>query len=569
MIRVEHGDRLVEVSGTAGDTVLEALAAEAAVSMAAPCGGRGKCGKCRVRVLDPPGGPEPSAECERFLSGDEIRAGIRLACRCPAAAVRRIEILTDYTRASVKGELPAFAEAASPPPEVARAGGLSAAVDIGTTTIAAFLLDAATGEPLAVQSQMNRQSLYGADVLSRISYAEGGGLERLSSVVRAQLQAMLSDLCDRVGHRAAEVGTLVVAGNTTMLHLLAGADPGGIGRAPFVPQFVDMQDYAARDLGIQLADAARLIMLPSVSAYVGADLVADAIAADLDRSAGAILLVDIGTNGELILRHGGRQWACSTAAGPAFEGGTLEAGVGGINGAVKTWNRRGSEFRFTTIGGAEPVGVCGSGLLELLATLLDDEVIDQTGRMRSAEELGAAGTGAPGTAAAGTAAAGNAAADGTARAYAGRLTAGPRGEPAFLFAPPYMLTQKDVREVQLAKAAIAAGIDVLCREAGLTTADLDTVVLTGGFGQHLDVESAIRIGILPPVEPERVDVLENGAGRGTVLALRQDGTMERMIRFREAVTYIELSGHDYFGDRYIEHMTFPENRTAAIRGGNE
>lgn len=584
MLEVLHNDRIIEVPrpdspGVASATLLEALAAEPHLTLFAPCGGRGKCGKCRVRIADPAGGPAPSQADRRFLSPEEIADGIRLACTCPAAKVKRVEILTEQTRATVKSELPAFTEAATPPPFVTRAGLLAAAIDIGTTTVAAFLLDAAAGTPLAVHSRMNRQSVYGADVLSRISYAEDGGLRRLSLVIRAQLQAMLEELCAEAGRKPEEIGTVSVAGNTTMLHLLAAEDPAGIGRAPFVPGFTERREYAGSELDLELAPAARVVLLPSVSAYVGADIVCDAVAAALDREERTTLLVDVGTNGELVLRHGGKQWACSTAAGPAFEGATIEAGVGGTDGAIRSFRREGAAFSFETIGGAEPVGVCGAGLLEVTAALLDDGVVEPTGRMLAAGEL-AAGEASGGARNAGRATGESVGGDGAgadagthtarediARAYEGRLCTGPRNEPAFVLAGPYLLTQKDVREVQLAKAAIAAGIDTLLREAGIAAAELDRVVMTGGFGQHLSVESAVRIGLLPALDPLRFETVENGAGIGALLALREEDALERMERFREDVSYIELSGHEFFGERYIEHMTFPESSGNAFTGG--
>ena len=270
MLEVLHNGRIIEVPrpdspGVASATLLETLAAEPHLTLFAPCGGRGKCGKCRVRIADPAGGPAPSEADRRFLSSKEIADGIRLACTCPAAKVKRVEILTEQTRATVKSELPAFTGAATPPPFVTRAGLLAAAIDIGTTTVAAFLLDAAAGTPLAVHSRMNRQSVYGADVLSRISYAEDGGLRRLSLVIRAQLQAMLEELCAEAGRKPEEIGTVSVAGNTTMLHLLAAEDPAGLGRAPFVPGFTERREYAGGELDVELAPEARVVLLPSVS----------------------------------------------------------------------------------------------------------------------------------------------------------------------------------------------------------------------------------------------------------------------------------------------------------------
>mgnify|MGYP006272792333 CR=1 FL=1 len=539
MLEVLRDGDIIQIEADAGTTVLEVLATEPSLAMTAPCGGRGKCGKCRIRVLEPQSPPTPSEADIRFLPEADRARGVRLACTCPADGVRQVELLGAHARANVKGNLPAFDIQANPPARFAEAGSLAVAVDIGTTTVAAFLVDAISGVPLASESEMNRQSVYGADVLSRISYAENGGLDRLSRAMRAQLQSMIAGLTAAVDRSIHEVGTVAVAGNTTMLHLLAGEDPGGIGRAPFVPRFTELREHGAGEIGLSLAAGAQVILLPSVSAYVGADIVAGAIAADLDTANDTALLVDIGTNGELVLLAGGVPYACSTAAGPAFEGATIHAGVGGIGGAIRSWSRDGDRFRFETIGDEEPVGLCGAGLLQLLASLLDDEVIDVTGRMCR-----------PGDVSDGSWSQGG--------FYKDRLAIGPSGEPAVSLVGPYLLTQKDVREVQLAKAAIAAGIDTLLSTAGLEPRGLDRVVLTGGFGQHLDIAAAVRLGMLPDVGHERFVTLDDAAGRGAILALRNSWALMRMNEFRQAVHYIELSAHERFQERYIEHMVFPE-----------
>jgi uncharacterized 2Fe-2S/4Fe-4S cluster protein (DUF4445 family) len=384
---------------------------------------------------------------------------------------------------------------------------------------------------------MNRQSVYGADVLSRIAYADDHGVHQLAQAIRAQIGVMLRELTAANGAEEGDIGTVAVAGNTTMLHFLAGEDASGIGRAPFVPAFVEAKTYRAADLDLRLSGDARVVLLPSVSAYVGSDIVAAAVAADLDTRRATTLLVDIGTNGELALRHDGKAWACSTAAGPAFEGASINAGVGGISGAIKSWGRRDGAFRFDTIGGATAVGVCGSGLLDLLATLLEDGAVDETGRMTGPNSEDR---------------------HGLAPEYSQRITTGTNGEPAFQMAGPYLFTQQDVREVQLAKAAIAAGIDTLLAEADIDYADIENVVLTGGFGNHLRVQSAVRIGLLPNLDFERFTSLSNGAGIGAIMVLRQGDTLDRMIRLHRDIDYIELSGHPFFQERYIEHMTFPE-----------
>ena len=546
MLELIQKDRTIELPHPKGATLLEALAGEPRMSISAPCGGRGRCGKCLVRVLEPQGGPKPSAADRRFISSEKLDLGYRLACTCSAELVSKVETVSEYRDATVKGDLPRFAGPAEPLPRAAEAGRCAAAVDIGTTTVAVFLIESESGEAVDVLAQMNRQSVYGADVLSRIAHSDGGGLPAISTAIRAQIHEMLWELTERNGAALTDVGIVSVAGNTTMLHFLAGEDPSGIGRAPFTPVFVESREYTPRQLSLPLSEKGAAVLLPSVSAYVGADIVSAAVAVDMDRDPRTTLLVDIGTNGELALRHKDRIFACSTAAGPAFEGASISAGVGGIAGAIRNWRREELSFHFDTIAGAEPVGVCGSGLLDLISTLLKDGVVEETGRMLSPSELREDAEGQ------------------VAAAYEKRLTEDANEEPAFSMAGPYLFTQKDVREIQLAKAAIAAGIDTLLERAGIAPSELERVVLTGGFGHHLDINSAVSIGLLPPISSDRFHTISNAAGVGAIQVLREAPTLDRMTAFQQSVEYLELSGHPFFQERYIEQMTFPDREELSV-----
>jgi uncharacterized 2Fe-2S/4Fe-4S cluster protein (DUF4445 family) len=532
-------NRTIQIPHPKGVTLLEAIAGEPLASISAPCGGRGRCGKCLVRVLEPNDGPKPSAADLRFVSPEKLDLGYRLACTCMVGLVSRVETVTEYLDATVKGDLPRFTRPAEPLPRATEAGRFAAAVDIGTTTVAVFLVESESGEAVDVLAQMNRQSVYGADVLSRIVHSDAGGLPAISTAIRAQIHEVLRELTERNGATLADVGILSVAGNTTMLHFFAGEDPSQIGRAPFTPVFVDCREYPPQQLSLPLAEKGVVILLPSVSAYIGSDIVSAAVAVDMDRDSRTTLLVDIGTNGELALRHQDRILACSTAAGPAFEGACISAGVGGVPGAIRTWRREAVSFHFDTIAGAEPVGVCGSGLMDLLSTLLTDRVVEETGRMVRPSELHEVVDRQ------------------VAPAYEERLAEDENGEPALKIAGPYLFTQKDVREIQLAKAAIAAGIDTLLEHTGIAPSELQRVVLTGGFGHHLGVNSAVNIGLLPAIPSERFHTISNAAGVGAVQVLREAPTLDRMIASQQSVEYLELSGHSLFEERFVEQMTFP------------
>jgi uncharacterized 2Fe-2S/4Fe-4S cluster protein (DUF4445 family) len=565
-ITVHAGETVFSLAADPSRSVLAVLASSSRVFLPAACGGRGTCGTCRVTLLDDGAAPISDAD-RRFIGDEELAAGVRLACRLSAGAVREIVIPRSGDTAFTKTDLPVISGVADPPivdemvdPRIVdrNAGGragIGVAVDIGTTTVGCYLVDLSPGEcatdrVIAARAAMNRQAVFGADVLSRISYADEGGLEELRSAVVTELDELIHSLVERgcaaadeergYGASAAEPAAVTVAGNTTMLHLLLGVDPHGIGRAPFVPAFTDEVQLSGQELGLERCPGATVRVLPSISAYIGADTVSAVVAEDLDRSAETVLMIDVGTNGELVLAHGGTLYTCSTAAGPAFEGATISHGVGGIAGAVTSWHRHGEEFTFRTVSRAPALGLAGSGLLDVAGQLLDDGVLDESGRMIGPEEIVELGDPV------------------LQRAYAPVLCRTDGGELAVEAAPEITVSQGDLRELQLAKAAIAAGVDVLLDRAGIGPADIARVILTGGFGQHLEVASALRIGLLPRVPPERVVTAPNAAGAGAIRALLQREALPRMREVAARAVHIELSTLSEFQDRYIDHMIFPE-----------
>lgn len=537
MVELIYGSKRIHAERA--NTVLEVLAAIPEISIAAPCGGKQRCGKCIVSI--PHDAPPATAADRRFLSQAQIDAGFRLACACSAHSIDTVVIPERDGRAFFKTALPRFDHPASPWRRAGEAGRYAVAVDIGTTTVAAYLVDTVDGAVVAVTAEMNRQAIYGADVLSRITYADAqeDGLGHLTRAIRAQVAAMITEAPRDT------IGLVVVTGNTTMLHLFAGVSPHGIGRAPFVPAFTETREVTeaefTRTVPTFRGAAGPFILLPSNAAYVGADIVGAAVSADMDRDEGTTLLVDIGTNGELALSHAGTVYTCATAAGPAFEGASIAAGVGGIAGAVATWRREGTTFHFETIDGAPPVGICGSGILDYLAVLRADGVVDETGRILdlSGDDTGGITD------------------EEARRAWSAQATITDEAA-SFTIVDEYRFTQRDVREIQLAKAAIAAGIDVLCAEAGITTAAIRRVVLTGGFGNHLDVESAVAIGLLPRLPTDRYVTVDNAAGHGAVEVIRRETILERIQALASRARYVELSGHPRFQERYVEHMIFPE-----------
>ena len=476
-----------------------------------PCGGHGKCGKCRVTVA---GDVTPPTEDEKkALTPAELAQGIRLACRTAALGDCTVtsaeqgggQIVVDGTfpasvRASMQsGELsPAFAE-------------YGAAVDIGTTTLAARLFDR-EGRKLAETSRLSPQSAWGADVISRMEAAMAGNASRIAGVTRRAIDAMLEEMAGQAGIEPAHIGAVTITGNTVMLHLLTETDVEPLTHAPFEAKRLFGETLSAAELELTvLGENTPVYLPPCIAAFVGADTVTAVLASDLREHPETALLCDIGTNGEMVLWHENSLYACSTAAGPAFEGAGISMGMGGRTGAVdRVWVTDG-EVQAHVIGEASPVGICGSGLVDAVAALLDTEALDETGFLED--------------------------------------------DPAVILSP-VEITQEDIRAVQLAKSAIHAGMRTLIEAGGLSCEEVATLYIAGGFGSYLDVTSAGKIGLLPEELTDRVTVLGNAALTGaSMLLLRTDlragcETMARETRI------VELATNPVFVSEYMERMMF-------------
>lgn len=446
------------------------------------CGGHGRCGRCKVRVS---GRLSPLTAAEQsLLSQEEIQAGYRLACQC------EIEGPYEITEASATDDaMQICTHFLTPMPTgtYTPQDPLGAAIDVGTTTLAAYWYNLETGTLVAQKAIPNPQRIFGADVISRIEKAGAGQLPQLSACLRQAVLRLLPPHYER----------LVITGNTVMLYLLCGYDPAPLAMPPF------SLDHA---FGLR-HDA--VYFPPCFSAYIGADIATAIWAAGL-FSGGQVtaekpaLLLDAGTNGEIIVAAGGRLWGCSAAAGPAFEGSQISRGMPSVPGAICHVH---ADFSYETIAHAPARGYCGSGILDMTARLLDCGALDAQGL----------------------------------------LTSWPNSDlPA--------LTQDDIRQIQLAKAAIAAGCESLLHAAGVT--QLDTLYLSGGFGSELNVKSAQRIGLIPPAR--RVVSLGNGAAYGASLLLLHPEWLDDFCAMRSVFTVVELGNDPRFADAFIQHMTWED-----------
>jgi uncharacterized 2Fe-2S/4Fe-4S cluster protein (DUF4445 family) len=423
----------------------------------------------------------------------------------------------------------------------ARRRSLGIGVDIGTTTVVAYLIDLGTGALLGTRSGLNEQRVFGADVISRIqaSIERPAGLEELRRRIAGQVSGLARDLLREAAAPDRELVAMTIAGNTTMLHLFAGIAPAAIAAAPFPPVFTGLRVAGAEELGLGLPATTSVYLLPGLSGYVGADIVAGIAALGMAETEGCSLLLDIGTNGELALGDSGGILACATAAGPAFEGAGISMGMGGVEGAIDSvWIEEGG-VACSTIGGAPARGLCGSGVLDALAVFLELGLVESSGRVLDADEASTLG--------AATASLREEGVDGVGD-----------GGPRLRICDGVWLGQGDIRQLQLATAAIAAGIDVLIKRSGRQVDDVVHVHLAGGFGSFMDVRSAVRVGLIPRDLAGRVVVAGNSSGAGAVAAVLSRDRLEACEQARRRCSYVELSSSPEFNDTFVEHLFFPE-----------
>lgn len=401
-----------------------------------------------------------------------------------------------------------------------------AAFDIGTTTIAGYLLDGVDGRILAVESKMNPQAQYGADVIMRANYALEHGTEALSLCIREVVNEMIGSLAEKAGIGRSDIFQICVVGNTCMHHLFLGISPASLVHAPYTPAVSERLVSDAGDYGLNVQKRAELILLPDIAGYVGADTCGCLLAVRQDLKEEISLMIDIGTNGEMVLGNRERLVTCSTAAGPAFEGAKIECGMRGAKGAVDHVRFENGEWSYTTVGSKPAAGLCGSGLIDLVAGLLDAGLLDENGVLNSGQE----------------------------------------NRSVFMLVPPneagnekgVYLTQKDIGEVQLAKAAIAAGIQMLMERLEITEKEIQTVYIAGAFGNYMNPVSAGKIGLLPASLVEKVKPVGNAAGEGAKIALVNEKEMLDMDELVRKIEFVELAASPEFQDCFIDELGFPE-----------
>ena len=603
-LRFEPSDREVRVPP--GVSVFDA-ASWNGIAIDSTCGGHGTCKKCKVQILQ---GSVPVQRLDqRSFTAEQLGLGWRLACLAQATADLVVDVppLATRPKAATVGVgrqvilRPAiqkrYVELAEPtlsdqqtdlarllaaiddlelrvdihalrrlPTIVRRAdfkvtavivddilidvepGDTTAeryaiAFDLGTTTVVATLLDTSTGTPAAVESMLNKQQPFGADVITRISATmlDPDALGRLRELAGSTLDELARDVCAEAGVDPALVYEIAVAGNATMIALALGIDPEPLGVAPFIMSTAALPETLAADLGVEVHPRARAFVMPALGAYVGGDIVAGMLASGMDRDKRLRLFIDVGTNCEIVLGDGERILATAAPAGPAFEGGAIRCGMRAADGAVEVVKLSDDDVGVEVIGDVVPEGLCGSGLVDAVAELVRVGLLDASGRLVSEDDAKAK---LPGLA------------DRLGEVNGERVFALAWREPG-VFEDAVYISQRDVRELQFAKAAISTGWSLLLEEIGQTQADVQQVLLAGSFGSYLSPASAVRIGLVPKLPVLRIVSAGNVAGEGAKMALLSMQERNGAKALLEEVRYVELSDRSDFNDRFVDQLAFP------------
>ena len=586
----EQADGTVKETRVPAGTTLFDGASWNGVAIDSTCGGHGTCKKCKVRVAS--GDQAVSAVDPRAFTPEQLRAGWRLACRAhaaedlvvevpalqtrpkaalagvgrhvilrPAVQKRYVELteptLEDQTSA-LERLLQAMDDIEPPVPlDVVRTLGRTLrdadwkvtavlvddllidvepgdtssrrhalAFDLGTTTVVATLLDLETGQPLSVRSMLNMQQPFGADVISRISATmlDHEALEALRTRAQETLAQLAREVCQESTIDMREIYEVVVTGNVTMIQLALGIDPEPLSMAPFTIAARRLPETAASEFGLSVHERAPAVLFPALGAYVGPDIVAGILATGLTLDRRTRLFIDVGTNSEIVLGSSAEALATAAPAGPAFEAAQIRCGMRAAEGAIEGVRIVDGAVELTVIGDVEPVGLCGSGLVDAVAELVGAGILDHSGRFvqGSHPNLGKIGE-----------------------------------ETVFNLAPEVFLSQRDVRELQFAKASIATGWTILCKELGIDPTEISQVLLGGSFGSYLTAASAVKIGLVPKLPLARIVAAGNVAGEGAKIAALSVTERAAANAVLDEVDYVELSGRADFNDLFIDQLAFP------------
>ncbi len=601
----------VELEIEEDSTIMKAMDL-AGIEFDFPCGGRGRCGKCRVKILQ--GLESPSTVEQEMLEEKELNEGIRLACltkinqdlkvELPFKLEHKILLSAEERSFTIEPHIvKTFIEVDNPSledvrpdwsrlrealmkrnptqpqlstsvdilrqlPETLREAkncltavsfdhkitGLEAqnttgtllgmAFDIGTTTIVGYLMDLNTGQELSVVSTLNPQTKFGADVISRVTFTmhEKDGLKKLHDSVITAINKLVADAAEKAGVSTKEIYAITIAGNSTMHHLFLGINPKYIALSPYIPVISEEVVVEAKELKIDINQGGRIFVLPNIAGFVGADTVAVLLATEMDKADNVRLIIDIGTNGEIALGSKDRLFACSAAAGPAFEGAQISSGMRGALGAIDHFYFK-EALEYSVIGEVKPKGIAGSALLDAVAGLIELEIVDSSGRILAPGKIN----------------------NPKAEKFLDRIIEH-EGSKAFVLVDekstehgnPILITQRDIRELQMAKGAMSTGVKVLMEEYGIEAKGIDEVLLAGAFGNYLNPHSACVIGLIPKELESKIKMIGNAAGSGSKLALLSKSEFKRSANIAQSVQFVELGSYPKFTAMFAESMYFKQ-----------
>jgi uncharacterized 2Fe-2S/4Fe-4S cluster protein (DUF4445 family) len=506
-----------------GANLLEA-AGQAGIILNTACGGTGYCGKCGVLIDD----AKEVLACQYEIKSD-VTVTVPQQSRFYEAKILTSGI--EPKQGGVPDIYKKYEEIAG------QKQILGAAIDIGTTTVVVKLVDMRTAEPAATEATMNPQARFGDDVISRISYANTESKRaELNRLIIDCLNNLIGQACQKAKVKAADIYEAAVVGNTTMNHLFLNLPVEGLGRSPYKPYSSEGKDVPAGKLGIGINPEGNVHTVELIAGFVGADTVGAAIACGIADSDKETILVDIGTNGEVVMGKKGKLLSASCAAGPAFEGAKISCGSRAVKGAIQAVVKKEGDIDVDVIGGCSAKFICGSGLLDAVAVMLELGVIDSTGKFSKSPKAG--------------------------QKILSRIIEY-EGEPAFILAKDaermVVITQRDIRQFQLAKAAIRAGIKILQQKLGIGDEDIEQVLLAGAFGNFLRPTSALRTGVLPNVEIEKIKFIGNAALSGAEMVLLNSRWRKRAKQLAKKIKYIELAGDKDFQQVFAQSMSLANN----------
>lgn len=564
------------------------------------CNGKGVCGKCKIKLISGNLGELSETE-KKLLSQEEINDNIRLSCLVKPKEDIKIELLQKERKHKVlsSGYMPKFQvnpsihkklislekstlenqrpleneilrqlnidkldwkllkEIKSQDEKITavfnndeviymekndtRDKIYGVIMDIGTTTVVTSLVDINSGAELCVESMINVQKQYGLDVLTRITYEvenEEDGVENLQKTIVASINEMIEKLCKKANVNKKHIYEITVAANCTMMHMLLGIDAKSIGKSPFAPIFTTSKNVLAKDIGLLACEEARLYCLPSVSAYIGADIVAGAYVCELNKTDEDVLFIDIGTNGEIVLSNKGNLLSCSCAAGPALEGMNISCGMRAANGAIEDVIINEEENVIKVIGEEKPIGICGSGILAVVKELLKTGIVRDNGAFIKLEKLEEDDY------------------------RLNRIQINNKKREFILYDDnknKLLITQGDIRQVQLAKGAILSGFYALLKKANIEMKDLKKVMIAGQFGAHVSVDSLVGTGILPMEVKEKIVYVGNSSKTGAYMALMSKEAKEDMELLSKNMEYMELGASEGYERLFSSCLKFPSN----------